>query len=80
MYSITVKNIPADIYENLKRSAKANRRSINSEIIVIIEAAVQSKKIAPEEFLPRARQIRAKTAEYIITDDEFTKAKEAGRP
>jgi len=79
MYSITVKNIPADIYENLKRSAKANRRSINSEIIVIIEEAVQSKKIAPEEFLVRARQIRAKTAEYKITDDEFTEAKEAGR-
>jgi plasmid stability protein len=79
MYSITVKNIPADIYENLKRSAKANRRSINSEIIVIIEAAVQSKKIAPKEFLPRARQIREKTADYIITDDEFTGAKEVGR-
>ncbi|MGD2049464.1 MAG: Arc family DNA-binding protein [Chloroflexota bacterium] len=79
MYSITVKNIPADIYERLKQSAKANRRSINSEIIVIIEEAVRSKKAAPEEFLVRARQLREKTADYSITDDEFTTAKQAGR-
>lgn len=79
MYSITVKNIPADIYESLKQSAKANRRSINSEIIVIIEEAVKSKKTPPEEFLVRARQLREKTADYTITDDEFTAAKQAGR-
>ncbi len=79
MYSITVKKIPADIYESLKHSAKVYRRSINSEIIVIIEEAVQSKKILPEEFLVRARQIREKTANFKITDDEFKQAKEAGR-
>ncbi len=79
VYSITVKKIPADIYESLKHSAKVNRRSINSEIIVIIEEAVQSKRILPEEFLVRARQIREKTANFKITDDEFKQAKEAGR-
>jgi plasmid stability protein len=80
MFSITVKNIPDEIYERLKRSAKANRRSINSEIIVIIEDAVRSKKIAPEEMLVRARGLREKTAKYSVTDDEFTAAKGAGRP
>lgn len=79
MYSITVKSIPADIYESLKQSAKANRRSINSEIIVIIEEAVKSKKTAPEDFLVRARRLREKTADYTITDDELTRAKQAGR-
>ena len=79
MYSITVKNIPADIYERLKHSAKVNRRSINSEIIVIIGEAVQSKMIVPEDFLVRARQIREKTANFKITDDEFRQAKEADR-
>ena len=79
MYSITVKNIPTDIYESLKRSAKANRRSINGEIIVIIEQAVKSKKTSPEDFLVRARLLREKTADYTITDDEFAQAKEAGR-
>ena len=79
MYSITVKNIPEDIYESLKHSAKANRRSINSEIIVIIEEAVRSKEIVPEDLIVRARQLREKTASYKITDEEFTLAKRAGR-
>ena len=79
MASITVKNIPEDIYERLKQSAKANRRSINSEIIVLIEDAVKSRKIAPEDLLVRERQLREKTADYTITDDEFTLAKQAGR-
>jgi len=79
MYSITVKNIPTEIYERLKHSAKVNRRSINSEIIFIIEEAVQSKKIVSEEFLVRARQLREKTADYKIADDEFAKAKASGR-
>lgn len=79
MASITVKNIPEDIYDRLKQSAKANRRSINGEIIVIIEDAVKSRKIAPEVLLVRARQLREKTADYTITDDEFTLAKQAGR-
>jgi len=79
MASITVKNIPEDIYERLKQSAKANRRSINGEIIVIIEDAVKSRKIAPEDLLVRARQLREITDDYTITDDEFTLAKQAGR-
>ncbi len=58
MISITVKNIPADIYESLKHSAKVNRRSINSEIIVIIGEDVQIKRFVPKEFLVRASNKR----------------------
>ena len=79
MRTITVRDIPPDICESLKRSAKRNRRSVDSEIIVILEGCLQSKRIAPEEFLARARQIREKTANYEFTDDEFRRAKGAGR-
>ena len=37
MPTITVRNIPTDLYEWLKQSAEANRRSINSEIIILKE-------------------------------------------
>ena len=77
--TITVKNIPTQVYERLKDSARANRRSINSEIITIIEAALQSKPVEPGVFLARARQLREKTAAYKITDDELNAAKDAGR-
>jgi plasmid stability protein len=79
MPTITVKNIPPEIYDRLKRSAQANHRSINSEIIACIERSVSSQPIDPSTILSRARSLREKTAEYVITDDEFTQAKNAGR-
>ncbi len=79
MPTITVKNIPTDLYQRLKQSAETNRRSINSEVIVCIEMAVRSRRIQPEAILNRARKLREKTSDYIVTDDEFTQAKVAGR-
>jgi plasmid stability protein len=79
MSTITVKNIPANIYEKLKKSAETNRRSINSEIISCIERAVQSQQINPDLLLFNARKLRSKTSSHPITDDEFNQAKTAGR-
>ncbi len=39
MATITVKKFPDELYDRLKQSAGANRRSINSEVIVCIEWA-----------------------------------------
>jgi plasmid stability protein len=80
MATITVKNIPDDLYELLKQSAEANRRSINSEIIVCIERVVRGRRTSPVEALATARMLREKTAGYVITDDELTQAKRVGRP
>lgn len=80
MPTVTVKNIPADLYEHLKASARAHRRSINSEVIVCIERAVSHQVVDPEAMIARARKVREQTAGYQITDDEFCQAKAAGRP
>ena len=79
MTTYTVKNIPQNIYEKLKRSAELNRRSINSEIIFCIENTVQSQAIDSELVLKRARQLRRITNDIPITDDELKMAKEDGR-
>ena len=79
MTTYTVKNIPANIYEKLKRSAELNRRSINSEIIFCIENTVQSQAIDSELVLKRARKLRRITGGTPITDDELQIAKEDGR-
>ena len=79
MPTITVKNIPPELYERLKQSAKANRRSINSEIIVCIERAMSTQQDRPQEIIASARQLREKTARYLINDDEFTRLKSEGR-
>jgi plasmid stability protein len=80
MPTITVKNIPADLYEMLKESAVANHRSINSEIITHIERGVRGRKVDPEALLARARELRQKTKRHPITDRAFKAAKLAGRP
>ena len=80
MPSITVKNVPADLYERLKQSAQANRRSINAEIIVCIERAVSSQPVDPEVVISRARQMRESTARYRITDEELGAARADGGP
>lgn len=80
MATITVKNIPDDLYARLKEAAQLNRRSINSEIIMCIERALISQRMSTEEILARAREWRALTRDNPITDDELTAAKRAGRP
>jgi plasmid stability protein len=79
MATITVKSIPDELYERLKASAKANRRSINSEIIVCIEQAVTSRQVDPERLIAVARELRESTAGYTIDDKNFNQAKQAGR-
>jgi len=79
MATITVKNIPPEIYEKLKQSAQISRRSINSEIIACIERVVRSRQVNPELLLANARALRTKTASRPLTDDEFTEAKTMGR-
>jgi len=79
MPTITVKNIPEQLYERLKQAAEANRRSINSEVIVCIERAVGSHRIDPDEMIAEARVLREKTAAYLITDEELAEAKTVGR-
>ncbi len=80
MPTLTIKNIPEELYDLLKRQAKISRRSINSEVIVCLEQAVGVHRIAPEDYLVRARQLREKTARYLVDDDDFSAAKRKGRP
>lgn len=80
MPNITVKNIPLELYEQLKASAAANRRSINSEILVCIEKAIGSARLEPETHLRRARILRELTSDYVISDEELADAKNEGRP
>lgn len=57
--SLTLKGIPDDVYEKLKASAEAHRRSLNSEAIVCLETVLLPGKIPPAERLARARALRA---------------------
>lgn len=80
MTTITIKNLPPTIYERIKQKAKINRRSINNEIITILEQGLGIRSQAEvSELLEDARKIRDLTAHYIATEDEINRWKREGR-
>ncbi len=42
--NLTVKNIPDTVYEAIKKEAKRHRRSMNAEIIQVLEAEADEAK------------------------------------
>jgi plasmid stability protein len=79
MATVTVKNIPDELYKRLKSVAEINRRSINSEIIMCIEKAVVTRRIDLDEALENARRLRQLTGGHSITEEEFSQAKAESR-
>jgi antitoxin FitA len=77
---VTLKNIPDSLYNQLKESARLHHRSINSEIIYCVERTVSPHTLSVAEHLGLARQLRAKTTNNVVTDEEINRAKSEGRP
>ena len=80
MPSVTLKKIPSELYEKVKKSAQQNRRSINSEIIMCLEKVLSNRRVHPEKFLARVERLQEEISLPRLTDDELRKAKEQGRP
>lgn len=58
MPAITLKDIPRALHRDLKARAKANRRSLNQEVIVTLESATQGGRAhsaAAEQKVTEAR-------------------------
>ena len=45
MATLTIKNIPDEVYEQLKQRAARHRRSVNSEVIVCLEQVLGSRSV-----------------------------------
>jgi plasmid stability protein len=56
--NITIKNIPNGVHRALKERARQNKRSLNSEILSCLEAAVKPAKLDTDAFLDDVRQLR----------------------
>lgn len=77
--TLTLKNIPDEIYERLRMAADLHRRSLNSEAIVCLESVLAPTRINPAERLARARQLRAGLGtQFHARDMDALKAE--GRP
>jgi plasmid stability protein len=77
--TITLKNVPDAVYEQLKVAAQIHHRSLNSEVIACLETILLPVKKAPLERLARARILRVPLEYKGITAADMTDFKEQGR-
>lgn len=77
--NLTLKNIPDEVYERLKASAEAHRRSLNSEAIVCLESVLIPARLAVSERLARARALRAPLAKGKFGAKDIDAFKREGR-
>lgn len=83
MATLTLKNVPPDLYDRLKKTAQKNRRSLNQEAIVRLEEAlVHSPSLTKATLMDRIRDRRARLARsgVWLTDEIINSAKAEGRP
>jgi plasmid stability protein len=78
--TLTLKNVPDEVYERLKQSAAAHRRSINSEAIVCLESVLLPGRVAVSERLARARALRAALPKARFRAKDIDAYKRDGRP
>jgi len=79
MATITLKNIPEKLYQQLKQRAVQHYRSLNSEVITCLQNVVGSKRVDPDVLLERARILRMSISGKL-TDKELSLLKNQGRP
>ena len=77
--TLTLKNIPDEVYERLKASAQIHRRSLNSEAIVCLEAVLVPTRVGARERLARARELRAALNPMKFRAREIDTLKRHGR-
>lgn len=65
MKTITVRNIPDDLYRDLRRLAERNRRSLQQQALVLLERARLARLGSSSE---RAADIRSRLAGRALGD------------
>ncbi|HLN93762.1 MAG TPA: Arc family DNA-binding protein [Thermoanaerobaculia bacterium] len=78
MATVTVKDLPEKLHRQLKARALRHRRSLNSEIIEVLETATTSRKVDPDSLLARAAALRIRVGGRL-TDTDLAALRQAGR-
>lgn len=76
--TLTLKNIPDELYDRLRQAAEASHRSLNSEAIVCLEAVLLPSRATAQERIARARQLRGDLHGKFAAS-EIAKFRETGR-
>lgn len=79
MPSLTIKNLPAGLYERLKGAAERGHRSLNSEVIHRLEQSVGTQPLDADAMLARVRAVRERNRVPYLTDEALRGARDEGR-
>jgi len=77
--TLTLKNVPDEVYRRLKAAAEAHRRSLNSEAIVCLESVLIPGRVAVADRLAAARAMRARLPKLVVRRRELDAFKREGR-
>jgi antitoxin FitA len=77
--TLTLKGIPDAVYERLKATALAHRRSLNNEAISVLEAALLPQRTSAADHLAKARALRAALKSGAFTAADIAAHKQQGR-
>jgi hypothetical protein len=79
--TLTLKNVPDVLVEQLQEEAKQNRRSLNQEALSRIESTVALRRRSAEEVVAGQRRLHKRLGSRpIMTDALIERAKREGRP
>ena len=76
MPNLTLKNVPESLLRRLRAQAEANRRSVNSEILTLLDAALESRRPNLDTVLAEVGEIHRR---YEITELSTTEVRRAIR-
>ncbi len=82
MPTLTIRDLPAEVLERLRRRAAEERRSLNQQAIYLLDLALRSERFSPaaqvEAWLRLGKWRSSKSAEQEIS--EIYAARTLGRP
>jgi plasmid stability protein len=76
--SLTLKDIPKRLHQQLRQRAERNRRSLSQEAVACLEQVVTAEPIDPDRLLATARALR--TGVRPVTAREIDAWIDRGRP
>ncbi len=77
--TLTLKNIPDEVYERLRAQAALNRRSLNSEAIVCLETVLNLRQPDAEQQLAHLRSLRTALGKTSFDPQVIDELKRKGR-
>lgn len=79
MATVTFKNIPDDLYEQLKQAASAHHRSVNSELIHCLEKTFKPRPVSAVQLAGKAHELRNRVVAKRLDTQEINAAIHQGR-